>query len=306
MPRVIALAALAALAALVLHVTTFTQGAPRAVGPADSCATEHARALSAATAGNTPGVRGIRRDVERAFTLFRLHRTNDATAMVDHARRRLERFPRSLSSEERGAFEPAVVAFRACVASASPAPLATLEVRTTAGAHVRIDDVPVGRASTSGTLTAAVPSGQVRVTALIPPGEFGEAAVRLQPGGRGAVTISLADGKELADETDLVLLEAADGRLRADTATLRLQFLQDDERPLAVTSIEEVITLDAAGGTATDLTGLFDVSAGAIVAADVRAVIERLSREPSPLKMRVLAADTEGFVRYNVVEFQLR
>ena len=60
-----------------------------------------------------------------------------------------------------------------------------------AGVYIRVDDIPVGRTAQGGELTVRVPSGQIRITAIVPPHAFGEQFVALPPGGAEAAETRL-------------------------------------------------------------------------------------------------------------------
>jgi hypothetical protein len=174
-----------------------------------------------------------------------------------------------------------------------------------AGVYIRVEELPVGRTSQAGTLTVMVPSGEITVTAIVPPDAWGEGMVRVSPGSTGAVTVVMDDTKEPSDETDLVLKEVHDGVLRADTPSLTLQFLEG-QRPMRVERIEEIELLDDEGKTTRYLTDLFSISGTAIVAKNARAVLNALSNRDAPLiRLRVSVTGRDHFVHDGTVEFRV-
>jgi hypothetical protein len=286
----------------------------------DSCREEASSALRASGNSNSPGIRSIHRDTTRALALFRFHRPNDASAAVDSATKRLDGEASVIAPHDRLGLEHALSALRSCVLAATPAALATLSVRTQyieehpgrgntasagGGVYVRVEGIPIGQTLPDGTLSAQVPSGSINVSAIVPPTTFGSVDVRISPGGLAAATIDLDDTKEPSDETDLVLMEAANGTLRRDTMSLTLQFVTDDH-PLVVKDIEEVGMIDSEGTETRDFRPLFAISSAAIVAIDARAVLHALSNSATPVRLSVAARDENGFVHDGLVEFRIQ
>jgi hypothetical protein len=278
------------------------------------CRAERDAALDVTSESNAPEARAIRRDIDSAHALFRFHRINEAGAAIDAAEKRLQRSRSLLAGENRTSLEAALAALRSCVSSATPPAMATLTVRTNdlaqnagnltersagAGVYIRVENIPVGRTSEAGTLTAQVPSGAVTVTAMVPPNALGETSVRLSPASARTVAITLDE------DTDLVLVEAYDGVLRADVTSLTLQFVQNGH-PVVVKEVEAVHLLSDAGDVERNLTPLFAASGTGIVAVDPQAVLGLLPDDPSAvIRVRVEAADPARFGHSNVVEFRI-
>jgi hypothetical protein len=297
------------------------RGAARAQATADMCREQRDAARDTTGDSNAPGARSIRREIDRALALFRFHRRADAIAAIDEAKKRLDRSPGLFVTASRARVDTALAAFASCLSSAAPPRMARLTVHARyvddkagqqversagAGVYIRVEEIPVGRTSQSGSLTAQLPSGEIRITAIVPPHSAGERFVTLPPGGADTVAVVLDQDKEVADETDLVLAEVHDGVLRADAASLSLRFV-DGGRPVPVKRIDAIELLNSAGDVTRDLTRLFRVSGTAMVAADPRAVIAALGSDPSvPIRVRVAAADSAGFVHWNRVEFRIR
>jgi hypothetical protein len=292
----------------------------RAQAAADVCL-EQRDAARNAFHSNAPAARATVRDIDRALALFRFHRRGDAMAAVAGAKKRLDQSPGLFAADSRARVASAIAELTSCLSSAAPPPMARLAINARqledkagqvterpagAGVYLRVEGIPVGRTSAGGALTAQVPSGGVYVEAIVPPNAWGEGWVTLTPGGTGTMAVTLDPDKEPVDETDLVLVEAHDGVLRANAPSLSLRFVEDD-RPVGITRIEAIELLDSDGHVTRDLTGLFHVSGTAMVAADPRAVIAVLASEPSvPIRVRVTAADRAGFVHWNEVEFRIR
>jgi len=291
--------------------------AARAQAASDVCL-EQRDAARNAVRSNAPAARAMVRDIDRALALFRFHRRGDAIGAIAAAKKRFDQSPGLFAADRRADLASAVAAFTFCLSSAAPPPLAELTINARelevkaglvrersarAGVYLRVEGIPVGLTSERGALTARVPSGDVYVEAILPPNAWGEGSVTLTPDGIGTVAVTLDPDKEPSDETDLVLVEAHDGVLRANARSLSLRFVETD-RPVRITRIEAIELLDRDEHVTRDLTGLFRVSGTAMVAADARAVIALLATEPSvPIRVRVRAVDRAGLVHLNQVEF---
>lgn len=150
------------------------------------------------------GTRPVRNKINGAFVQFRLHRTNEATVSIDSALSLLEvTRGRLMTSDERAGVRNAIGEMQRCIDRSTAPPLSTLTVRTyeqddrvadgrgapaEPDALVRVDEFPVGRTGAGGMFRGLVPSGPLRVTAEIPPSEWGEAAIDLPPRGVRAVS----------------------------------------------------------------------------------------------------------------------
>lgn len=278
-----------------------------------ACDEEQKQAIGATADSNAPEVRAMRNEIGKAIALFRFHRPADAQVQIDRAAKRLERRPNLLTAGSRSDWTIALAALRRCTSAASPPAMATLTVQAlkiegTAygpGVYIRVDEIPIGRTAANGTLQAQVPSGAVRITAIVPPTSFGEAFLTLTPGSTASQSITLDPDKEPAEETDLVLVEAHDDVMRRTAPSFTLQFLRDDRR-VPLRGIEAVELLNQSDVVDRELRDLFKIAGGAIVALDVPRLLTALAqRGTSPIRLRVTAIDTEEFIHCNIVELRL-
>ncbi|HET7699052.1 MAG TPA: hypothetical protein VFK57_25255 [Vicinamibacterales bacterium] len=287
---------------------------------APPCERERAGMLRATGDANDPGVRSMRRRIDRALVLFRLHKRPDALRQVDAAARDLQAHP-SLFARRAARMTAALSSLRKCVSTATPPALATVDVRVFrldggtldamgardgAGIYIRVDDVGVGRTKAGGTLRVEVPAGSVRLTAVVPSTAEGRSVVTVEPGGSSSASIGLDGDRDVIEETDLVLAEARDGVVAAGATSLTLRFVSD-AGPVALRSGVQIDLLDHSGGVAQALTPLFRIADGAIVAADVSAVMAALRRDAdAPVRLQVQAVDADGFTHANDVQFRIR
>lgn len=142
------------------------------------------------------------------------------------------------------------------------------------------------------------------MTAEIPPSEWGEESVSLSPGGASAVSIVLHSDKEVFEETPLVVAEADAGLLPAASPSLTLKFLTP-EGTVRIDRISEIEMVEADGRLVEDVTRLFSVADGAIVAVDAAKVIRLLqARSDGCVVLRVDAVDDtkDGIIHASEVE----
>lgn len=224
-----------------------------------------------------------------------------------------------MSAGARSVVKDAIVAFQDCLSSGQPPQLATLTVRTflldeTApdskgqpagtGVYIRVDGAPIGQTGADGTLTAQVPSGRLTVKAIVPSFSQGEATITMVPGGSGDVSIVLDDGKEVVEDTELVLAELADGVLPSSFTSFTLRF-ERDEALVAMARIEQIELLSRDGDIVAQMAGAFTLSSGAMVAGDVASVRTALQPQEETIAIRVLAVDADGFSHSNSIQFRL-
>ena len=256
--------------------------------PEPPCARAYETVNSTLHGISPTGTRTVRKKIDDASILFRLHRKKEATASLEAAlawfgatRKRLT------TTAERESVRTAVDRLRQCIA-ASTAPAHTLlTVRTyveddrvadgkgapaAAGALVRADGMAIGRTKAGGVFTGRVPSGSLRVTAEVSPNEAGEAMVDLRPGAAGSASIVLQSSKEVMEETPLVVAEADGGMLSASARALTLKFV-GASGTITIRTIDEIDLLGNEGNSEADLTRMFKVEGGAIVATDPTTVI---------------------------------
>jgi hypothetical protein len=265
----------------------------------------------------------VDRRIERASALFRFHRTDEGLATLD-ALVALIDGPRGerLQDSKRKELTKSIGALRSCLASAEPAPLATITIHAFAedgspegnpgtpageGVYVDVEGIRIGRTGPDGTLQAAVPSGTVRVSAIEYPSSIGGHEVTLSPGESASVRLVLAEGKEPTEDSDLLIPEAPDEILPANATSLTLAFEQDNA-PVAIESIDSIELSDGSGDAGDDLEQFFKVAGAVMHTTDPAAVYRRIagrSRIGRPLWLAVSATDTEGRSHYGGVSFYL-
>jgi hypothetical protein len=290
--------------------------------PAGACDDE-VSALTSKT-GLPDGIRArMSRSVRQTIALARFHRSGEALVKLDALATLLEG-PAGQRVEEaaRTELRNATLALRNCVTSAAPAPLATVTVRlfeeddrrkdgrgTSAGAGVYLDveGIPIGRSGPRGTIVAKVPSGPIAIHATAYPSSWGESLVDLPAGASRTVSIVLAGDKEPSEESDLVLEEAPEDILPANSASVTLKFVQDD-RLVTIEDIDDIELSDAPGESTEFVEEFFTVNGGVIRAAEVPALFERIekhSRIGRSLALVAMAVDTEGRTHSGTLRFQL-
>ena len=150
--------------------------------------------------------------------------------------------------------------------------------------------------------------GAVRIAACEcgdPPSEAGQVDVSLEPGSSGAVTIVLDSSKDVTEETPLVVAEAKGGVLSAASRTLTLTFIGPKGR-VSTRKIDEINLLGPEGNIDEELTTMFTIAGGAIVAIDPGKVIGIIrTRGAGPVVLSVQAFDSQEIIHASRVEFRM-
>jgi hypothetical protein len=289
------------------------------------CASEFEAATSAIGSARLPDGHPawVMRAATRAMTLFRLHRPDEGLLKLDSA---VKSRPGPWSSDVpagRQAYERTVAAvdsFRTCIAAAQPPAMATLTIRTheydetaprgrgrraSGVADIDVDGLRVGQTRADGSATLRVPSGRIRVEVTLYPSSWAEADLTLAPDSSRTVSIVLADSKEPAENTELVLVEAVDDIIPASSPSFTLRFMDDDE-PARITRLWEADLVDRHGSLKDSVDKLFEVRDGAIAAVDPAAVFEALREQlAETVTLRVHAEDSAGRTHAGDVRFRV-
>jgi hypothetical protein len=259
----------------------------------------------------------------RAMNLFRFHRRQEALAIIDAALKTVAGpFRHRIPPDERKEIATDLLAFRTCVATRRMPDLATLTVHVwrqefedsspegrkapAAGATVLVEGIPAGTTADDGTLTMQVPSGDIHLTAQVPRTHWGEEYISLAAGAYGTVSIGLHDGKEVTEETELVLVEAVDDIIPAWSPSFTLKFVRDGEW-VPIVDIERIELLDRHGDLSDhDIEKLFAISAGAIATTDTAPVFASMMGQlDETITVRVHAIDAAGLGHADEVRFRV-
>jgi hypothetical protein len=284
------------------------------------CARAHETVNSTLHDISPMGTRAVRKGIDDANILFRMHRKKQATASLEAAlawfgttRNRLT------TTAERESVRTAVDRLRQCLAASTAPAQPTLTVHTyveddrvadgkgapaAPGALVRVDGMAIGRTKVGGIFTGRVPSGSLRVTAEVPPSEAGEAEVDLRPGAAGSASIVLQSSKEVTEETPLVVAEADGGMLSASARALTLKFV-GASGTVRIRTIDEIDLLGNEGNSEADLTRMFKVEGGAIVAIDPTKVIATIRARGNGLVVLSVQASDQTTIHASRVEFRI-
>jgi hypothetical protein len=305
-------------AAAALAVMVSVVGAADSVGASQASECERKiAAVTSATSGIPKAIgAAIGRGVENASALARFHRPDAALARLDAIvalldSRRGERVP----DGARAQLIKSVSALRGCVAALQPVPLSLLTIRVAdeagrsagTGVYLEAEGISIGRTGGDGTLQANVPSGSVRLNATKYPGSIGGAVVNIEPGTAGEISVTLADGKEPSEDSELLLEQAPDGILPANPPFLTLKFMQDDAA-VRMESIEQIDISDDAHSPGQSVTELFRIVDDSISASNPSVAYGRLAdRVESGRSLRLVASaiDTEGRRHYGAVSFHI-
>jgi hypothetical protein len=145
----------------------------------------------------------------------------------------------------------------------------------------------------------------IRVTAERTPSWWGSEYVSIRPGRPATVSIDIDDGKEVSEETPLVLAEAVDDIVPASTASFTLKFMRAG-RLVPIVSIQEIDLDDPDATSIPGLTQLFTVSQGAILARNTSALFDALAPNlDRTISLLVVATDSAEVFHANRIAFRV-
>ncbi|HET7699053.1 MAG TPA: IPT/TIG domain-containing protein [Vicinamibacterales bacterium] len=172
-----------------------------------------------------------------------------------------------------------------------------------ADVYVAIDGVPAGRTAADGTLSVDVAPGEKVVTATVPSTSQGNAIATVVAGQTAIATVILTDSGDVAESTPLVVGEVVDGIVPVTSPTFTMSFMRGGTL-LPVAKLEQVELINRAGNIEFELSSMFVLSSGRMVAQDPAWFFVWLPNvEPAVLRVRALDAD--GFTHESSVEFSL-
>ena len=209
-----------------------------------------------------------------------------------------------------------------CFGNAPLPPLAKLTVRTFLsdakapgyrgapagpGVYVKIEGLHTARTAANGAVTFDVPSGPIRIEALVPSDSWGEASANLLGGGAGTVPIVLDEAPESGEETDLVLAEAVDDELPPGAESFTLKFVRDGAT-VPLTRLDFVDLMDENFNSDLNLNDHFELRGNTMVARNIATLLAAIAGH---IKGRdvVLSVDAyderSGFSHANIIRFRL-
>lgn len=293
------------------------------VAAQQACAAAYQTATSAIAAGATGQglLMKLTTKVANAWRMFQDGHRDNSLKELDVALAMLDGEPtKQLSEAARTQIAAAIGAFRECLVAGQPPSTATLTVRTFlldetqpdqkgepagAGVYIRVDGAAIGQTGDDGTLTAQVPAATILVQAIVPSTSIGQATVTLAPGSAGEVSLILDDGKQVVEDSDLVLQEMADGVLPSSFASFTMHFDRGGTT-VALETIDLIELLDRNGDIIAELKPLFALSAGAIAATNLSSLRSTLQGQAAnPIAIRVQGVDAQGFTHAGTVRFRL-
>ena len=297
------------------------QGRESVTSLSPGCADEAKTAGMHVNALNDPVRGNVLMHVDGAYARFRFHRVADAQRLVKSAVETLNGPPATaLPAQGRTRALRSVQRLEACMTTAVPPPFASLTVRAVypngngsgqgsksagAGVFVRVEDITIGRTGADGTLTARVPSGEIRVEMWTPPSFLAQDAVSLEPGATRTLTLTMGEGKQMVELADL-RVQAMRG---SDPPTLMLTFVTNDG-DATITKVVMAVALNREGEVAPPfkidrgLDSYFTVHGGRI-RTPLPAVAADLQKQ-GVAAIRVTANDAAGFTYSGTVDLPIR
>ena len=288
-----------------------------------ACAAAYQTATSAIAAGATGQglLMKLTTKVANAWRMFQDGHRDNALKELAVALDMLDGEPtKQIPDAARAQIAAAIGAFRECLVGGQPPSTATLTIRTfllddtqpdqkgePAGAdvYIRVDGAPIGQTGADGTLTVQVPAATILVQAIVPSTSIGQATVTLAPGSSGEVSVILDDGKQVIEDTELVLQELADGVVPSSFASFTMRFDRGGTT-VALETIDLIELLDRNGDIIAELKPLFALSGGAMAAANLASLRSTLQAQAAnPIAIRAQGVDAQGFTHAGTVRFRL-
>ena len=176
-----------------------------------------------------------------------------------------------------------------------------------AGVIINVNDIEVGTTGNDGTLTIQVPAGDFCVDARRYFGEWsgwgewdvldgnlwGSACISLEAGKHGQVDIILDEGKEIAENSTLVIDQLHGGVLDRDFDSLTLRFISHIGDAVVLEDIAWIWLEDPRYGTHTDADHLFTLSPeGTLILNDAAAFRRLLYGRRGKILLRVRAGES--------------
>jgi len=173
-----------------------------------------------------------------------------------------------------------------------------------AGIIINVNDIEYGLTGDDGTLTFNVPAGDLEVDARRYPGEWSWDCVVLAPGEYKQVDIVLDEGKEIAENSRLVIDQLHGGVLAHDFDVLTLRFLSRGGDEVVLDEVSWVELLDPRSGNGSFVEHLFMLRPdGTLILNDIGAFKKLLPERSSRTALRVSGGDIGGRSHDQVLEF---
>lgn len=206
-----------------------------------------------------------------------------------------------------------------CMSGSLPPETATLTIRTflpsdesidgiagpaPAGGLVYIDGVEFGVTGVDGTATFQVPARTLEVVVRLYPSNAGETTLTLLPDETKQVDIILADGKEIADDSTLVIDQIQNDILDRNFTALTLRFVKDTNTTVLLNRVDFVSLVDPNGGASIFVTQMFTLQPdGSLILNDVNAFRNLLLARSGKILLNVHGEDMIGRTQDRTAEF---
>lgn len=272
---------------------------------------EAARAITEAAIGRG-NKRKLATKVENAWRMARSVKPNgrrNALQQLDTALRLLDGpQTKAVEASVRAELTKKIRVLRDCIQDGGAVNTATLVVRTyevsyvasdlrgapaAGGTILLVDGEEVGVTGPDGTATLTVPARTITLAARRYPSSGALETLTLSPRETRALDIILLDGKEIAEDTTLEIVEAPDGVLPRAFTAMTLRFVRD-EAMVRLRRVFQIDVLHPTGGPSTAIASRFALQPdGTLTATDVAAVRALLATRAGKVEMMVHAVDHE-------------
>ncbi len=186
-----------------------------------------------------------------------------------------------------------------------PSERAASGVVPAAGVSLSAQGVDLGMTDGTGQLTVKVPSGQVRIDARLRPFHAASEELFLDPVGPHELDLILDEGKEIAEDAELVLEPASMGLLDINFPTLTLRFVKAGAQ-VPLRHLDQLDLLDFDGNPVAALHSQFSLQPdGRLVATQPQALRNILLGYQGLISFYVHGEDAGGLSYDGEVKFRL-
>jgi len=173
-----------------------------------------------------------------------------------------------------------------------------------AGVIININNNEFGVTDADGRLTLQAPQGNIRVEAKLYPSSIGYASVSQEPTEHSQIDIILDEGKEIYENSTLVMDQLQDSVLDRNFNALTLRFLNCDGKSIVLHHVSWINLLDPRGGANTYVEQLFSLQPdGTLILNDIATFKSLLFARSGKILLDVEGYEIDGRGHRKTIEF---
>ena len=173
-----------------------------------------------------------------------------------------------------------------------------------AGVIIIVNDDEIGATDAEGTLTFPAPTGDIMVEAKRYPSNWGQASVTLESHEKKQIDIILDEGKEIYENSTLVIDQLQDSVLDRNFNALTLRFLNCDGKSIVLHHVSWINLLDPRGGANTYVEQLFSLQPdGTLILNDIATFKSLLFARSGKILLDVEGYEIDGRGHRKTIEF---